>query len=290
VTHLEYVWTGGTPSPTEHEYTGAVPYTFRADGTPLLDWYIKGNTVQNGTPSNPVDVNGVGVRTAQLWDISSWDGATAQRGTLERVTTGYKLTATSDNAYTMTYDNSAYSYPVTSEETYTLSWEVNNPNISGVIYIFTGANVADTPLTTVYTGSRSKTFTVPSGHNYMAFRLGVSTSGDSITYTNIMLNTGSTALPHEPYGYKIPISCGGTVNGVYIGANPLRKALDGTAVDELSSNGTLTQRVDADGSVLPVPVITQIDTPTIPTVNGSNTFDVDTTVKPSEIYIKYKGV
>jgi hypothetical protein len=29
---------------------------------------------------------------------------------------------------------------------------------------------------------------------------------------------------------------------------------------------------------------------TIPTVNGSNTFDVDTTVKPSEVYIKYKGV
>lgn len=29
---------------------------------------------------------------------------------------------------------------------------------------------------------------------------------------------------------------------------------------------------------------------TIPTINGSNTFDVDTTVKPSEIYIKYKGV
>ena len=29
---------------------------------------------------------------------------------------------------------------------------------------------------------------------------------------------------------------------------------------------------------------------TIPTNNGSNTFDVETTVKPSEVYIKYKGV
>lgn len=27
----------------------------------------------------------------------------------------------------------------------------------------------------------------------------------------------------------------------------------------------------------------------IPTVNGSNTLDVLTTVKPSEVYIKYKG-
>ena len=29
---------------------------------------------------------------------------------------------------------------------------------------------------------------------------------------------------------------------------------------------------------------------TIPTNNGSTTIDVDTTVKPSEVYIKYKGV
>ncbi|HQB53818.1 MAG TPA: hypothetical protein PLX62_13075, partial [Bacteroidales bacterium] len=27
----------------------------------------------------------------------------------------------------------------------------------------------------------------------------------------------------------------------------------------------------------------------IPTANGSNTLDVETTVKPSEIYIKYRG-
>ena len=27
----------------------------------------------------------------------------------------------------------------------------------------------------------------------------------------------------------------------------------------------------------------------IPTVNGSNTLDVLTTIKPSEVYIKYKG-
>ena len=29
---------------------------------------------------------------------------------------------------------------------------------------------------------------------------------------------------------------------------------------------------------------------TIPTNNGSTTIDVDTTVKPSEVYIKWKGV
>lgn len=35
--------------------------------------------------------------------------------------------------------------------------------------------------------------------------------------TEIMLNTGSTALPYEPYGYKIPILCGDTTTPVYMG-------------------------------------------------------------------------
>ena len=37
------------------------------------------------------------------------------------------------------------------------------------------------------------------------------------TDTNIMLNTGSTALPYEPYGYKIPISSASTTTPVYLG-------------------------------------------------------------------------
>lgn len=56
------------------EYTGAVPVTITADGTPLLDYLISGNTVQNGTPTptNPVDVVGVGERTRNLYDKSTY--------------------------------------------------------------------------------------------------------------------------------------------------------------------------------------------------------------------------
>ena len=44
--------------------------------------------------------------------------------------------------------------------------------------------------------------------------------GNSITVTNIMLNEGSTALPYEPYGIKIPISNGGEnlFDGNYVNA------------------------------------------------------------------------
>jgi hypothetical protein len=104
-----------------------------------------------------------------------------------------------------------------------------------------------------------------------------------------MLNSGSTAKPYEPYGYKIPILINGNTTNIYIGDNPLRKSLDGTAYDTLDSDGTLTQRVDSDGSVLATPVVTQITMPTFTVTAGANTFDVDTTVQPSEVSLSYTG-
>jgi hypothetical protein len=38
-------------TPTILEYVGTVPYTFSANGEPLIDWYIKGNMSQTGTPT-----------------------------------------------------------------------------------------------------------------------------------------------------------------------------------------------------------------------------------------------
>lgn len=45
---------------------------------------------------------------------------------------------------------------------------------------------------------------------------GVGPTGTAIA-TNMMLNTGSTALPYEPYGHKLDISCGDTVTPIYLG-------------------------------------------------------------------------
>lgn len=46
----------------EKELTGVVPLLFNADGTPLLDYLISGNTVQSGTPTHdsPVMPDGTG--------------------------------------------------------------------------------------------------------------------------------------------------------------------------------------------------------------------------------------
>jgi hypothetical protein len=308
VTHLEYVWAGGSPTPTEHEYTGVVPYTFTANGSPLMAWRISGNTVQSTTPTpdNPIMPEGTGERTGNLFGVNrlpsnTWtiddkyyiDGAVGDsKSSIRPDTVDASISNIGDLTVTArSYYGAGFVVAVTPNTTYTISFTTDtavpsSKSIATITYVNADEDFLN--YITIYSGTTSVAFTTPNTAYYIliTFRY----ASNTITYSDIMLNEGSTALPYEPYGYKIPISCGGTVNGVYIGANPLRKALDGTAVDELSSNGTLTQRVDADGSVLPVPVITQIDTPTIPTVNGSNTFDVDTTVKPSEVYIKYKGV
>jgi hypothetical protein len=43
------------------------------------------------------------------------------------------------------------------------------------------------------------------------------TQTDTESYKQTMLNIGSTNLPYEPYGYKIPITCAGQTVPVYLG-------------------------------------------------------------------------
>lgn len=121
-------------------------------------------------------------------------------------------------------------------------------------------------------------FVVPTGAKFLRFCY-------DIGYSKSMLNLGSAALPYEPFGYKIPISCGGQTNNIYLSA-PLRKAIDGTdAVDTLDSTGTITRNVDENGDALGTPTTETIDVPEIPTVQGENTLTVDTILKPSKIVI-----
>lgn len=76
--------------------------------------------------------------------------------------------------------------------------------------------------------------------------------------SDAMLNVGTTALPYEPYGYKIPVTCGGETTNIYIGDTPL------------GTGQTVT------GSETGV---------AIPTVDGQNTLSVETTVQPSKVVI-----
>ena len=181
-----------------------------------------------------------------------------------------------------------------------------------------------------------------------------------------MLNSGSTALPYEPYGYKLTISSANTTTPVYLGevettrrigkidlsevswtklASGLWRTTDIPNIKYVSANteigGGIAEKytihtgagmisalncIAIDVSQVSVNTGSDIEQPTgmfwyvlanettgivnepirkigdyadmltatqagveIPTDNGSTTFDIDTTLKPSEVYIKYKG-
>lgn len=69
--------------------------------------------------------------------------------------------------------------------------------------------------------------------NLKSIRFNWSNLNDGFSFKNVMLNTGDTALPYEPYGYKIPITCAGQTTPVYLGEVPTvrrvkKRVLDGT--------------------------------------------------------------
>lgn len=63
--------------------------------------------------------------------------------------------------------------------------------------------------------STTKTFTLLQGT--VKVRISVTSSDTSYTITKPMLNSGSTALPYEPWGVKIPILSANTTTPVYLG-------------------------------------------------------------------------
>lgn len=342
----------------EAELSGVPPLTFRSNGTPLLDYLISGNTVQNGTPSpqNPVDVNGTGERTANFFDADTW----------------YKAYKLPDGTYQATY---AQLYAIkckpfsASDIGKEFTFSLFMSPIQGNVRV--SANVNGTVINgTTYksTGKSSVTFTVKTVNDTVFLNYG--TLSDTVaTLSAIMLNTGSTALPFEPFGYKIPILSAGQTTPVYLGdvqtTRKIKKlVLGGTeSWNEGTSNYYIVLNVSGRGEgipnsaalsthtesgvavnnngtalffkksvfvhssladfktylqqqytagtpvtvwyVLATPQTAVVNEPLmkigdyadsismeqtgvdIPTVSGTNVIDVNTTVKPSEIYIKY---
>ena len=99
-------------------------------------------------------------------------------------------------------------------------------------------------------------FTTDSNTSYIDVRTESATSIKGQHLTGVMLITGTIPPEtYEPYGYKIPIVCGGTTTNIYLD-------------EPLEENETISM---SDTGV------------SIPTINGSNTLSIGTTVQPSRI-------
>lgn len=97
------------------------------------------------------------------------------------------LTATGSDCYTKPYasGDGGYRIPVDPDTEYILSWESDNNN-NGYVYVFMNGSTSNSKLAG-NSGSKRLKFTTNSNTTFITIRLGVSNSGDSITYSNIML-------------------------------------------------------------------------------------------------------
>ena len=124
------------------------------------------------------------------------------RGTKSISENQITLTATADNCFTNPHTSSdgGYRIPVEPDTDYILSWESDN-TYAGLVYVFMNGNTSN------YKNANNKVskyikFTTNSDTTFITIRLAVATSGNSITYSNIMLRYADilddTYEPYQP--------------------------------------------------------------------------------------------
>lgn len=195
---------GGFPVNT---IEGVPPLTFQSDGKPLSALTLWGNGEQTGTPSpdNIIMPDFCGVRSAQIIDytLSESGGIDASGDPV-----------ISSNLWRSTVFYEIHSGIVLSFAKYA--------TLTSVRVNYYDANYTHISREQFNVGSASGvSLTIPANAKYFKWTLyassGTTIDVDFVRQCYIMLNTGSTALPYEPYGYKIPFTNASQTVPVYLG-------------------------------------------------------------------------
>lgn len=219
-----------------YELTGVPPLTFIGNGHSLADYTIYGNT------------DGVGDRTANLFDKDSESVAGFINGSGAIATVPNYPISTYD--YINVLPNTYYSY-----KAFTVASPNESPQKTIRVSYYRSNKVFISRYFKIGNGLTKETIITPNNCFYV--RLSID---DNLG--NVMLWEGSSDVSvYEPYGYKIPVVCGGTTTDIYLD-------------EPLGENESISM---SDTGV------------SIPTINGTNILTVDTAVQPSNVYLKYKG-
>lgn len=193
-------------------YTGTLPATLTGTKAGYLHSYkIFGNTEQTGTPTpeNPIYPSECGERTGNLLNFA--DLMTAPEGMIGTVAFPHVLEITLEPNTTYTMCANGYGSAA----------GVADTNRS--LY-FDGT---DNYINSVYVNHPSTKTTDSTGKLNIGFMSQRTNAQQYINNTaQVWIIEGSTALPYEPYGYKLPLLSGSTPVDIYIGSEPLRKIGD----------------------------------------------------------------
>lgn len=166
-------------------------------------WAITGKTSVTVTNTNGLttDTYAVSFHTGKnLLNYPVWktDGITGGSATWSN--NGVVLTANSTDCYT-NYQSSTFPsdarISVAEGDVLIMTWELSG-TANGDVYIF--GNAGTTSMAQTSASSRYLTYTVPSGITYVTYRVGVRGSGNSLTYSNIMIRKNNTEGSFEAYG------------------------------------------------------------------------------------------
>lgn len=175
---------------------------------------IKGNTVQESTsdkpspsPEYPQEIKAVSKLSGafyskNLFDFNIIKDSNIARGTAVWTNNSVTITSNASDCYTESYSKKNY-IKVKPNTTYTLLFK-RDKSVQGNIYIFEKKNYDDSNYYNASSNAPSGlkiawTFTTKSSTNYLAFRLGISQSGQTCTFSEIMLVEGSHTWDNISY-------------------------------------------------------------------------------------------
>lgn len=245
--------------------SGVPPLTYKAIEGTLTDYRIYGQTV---------DGESVGDRTGNLFNGEILQGFYSfsngiyygSFGSYQHYVCTNKIECKSNTTYTI----QVYAPEIISYSYGFIWWDENLNFISA--YISTESQSSD--ITTV-------SATAPNNAKYMAFDLGANSAESTIVPSNvswIMLNEGSTPLPYEPYGYKVPVTVSNGTDTqtipIYI-SEQIKKV--GDEAEYIDYGEQKLHRVGAEDI--------DVNLPELPTVTGTNVLSVETAVQPSGVEI-----
>ena len=187
-------------------YTGTLPATITGTKAGYLHGYkIYGNTEQTGTPTpeNPIYPSECGERTENLFsgEFSQFDNVGG---------TG--------NVYAYFYIPEDFTLTVIAKDTHTIPSNVYLGITKDGGQYTGGFTWAILQRETVTKGDIITVKSSTNGYHYVSmYTKFASTLNWILEHYYVMLNSGSTALPYEPYGYKLPLTSSGQNVDIYLG-------------------------------------------------------------------------
>lgn len=183
------------------------PIIIKANGEPLIDYTIYGNMSQSGTPtsSDPIQPQETGERTGNLFDPNStrYHMGKGSNNRIGFVSNGAMF-------YIEAAPNTNYTIKIhTTDSTFVRLYLSNAPIVESVAESYNVISESETTINPEVTISNTN-------YTYLWIQAGGTWYAEH-GGSSIMLNTGDTALPYEPYGYKLDISSANTTTPVYLG-------------------------------------------------------------------------